>query len=148
MKKFLCVILSILFCFPAWGASQKWLKYVNDRFGYSIEYPDFFTEQAESANGDGVWLKSKDGRASLTLSGGFNVLMQDGHGILDGRKTDNIVKKDSGSTWFRLVRYDEDRIIHEYGAVNEDNWASFTFSYTNTENFDTLIRHMEQSLSL
>ena len=90
-------MLCVLLAFPAWGAAQKWARYVNKRFGYSVEYPDLFSKRDEPANGDGVWLKSKDGRTRLTFSGGYNVLMQDGEATLESREAEGVLKKESGS---------------------------------------------------
>jgi len=148
MKKFLCFILFVSLCFSAYGASKKWLNYVNSRFGYEIKYPNIFSQQTEPANGDGIFLESKGGKIKLTLSGGFNVLMQDGQSILEGREIKNVIKKESGQNYFRIVCQDGKNIIHEYGIVNDDNWASFTFSYPDTKNFDKEIQRMEQTLKL
>ena len=148
MKKFLCVLLCVALAAPAWGAVQKWAKYVNDRFSYSIEYPDLFSKRTEPENGDGVWMESKDGKTRLTLSGGFNVLMQDGPSMLEERETKGAEKRESGPSWFRLVRREGGRIIHEYGVVNDDTWASFTFAYPKTADFKAAIRRMERSLRL
>ena len=148
MKKILCALLCVILVVPAWGAAQKWAKYVNERFGYSVEYPDIFSKRDEPANGDGVWLKSKDGKTRLTLSGGFNVLMQDGEAMLESREARGILKKESGSSWFRLVRQEGKQIIHEYGVVNDDDWASFTFAYPKGKDFKTAISRMERSLRL
>ena len=148
MKKFLCFILCLLLCLTASGASKKWVSYVNERFGYAIEYPNIFTQKKEPVNGDGVWLESKSGRTKLTLSGGFNVLILDGHDILKAHANQNTIKKECGSTWFRLINSEGGQITHEYGVVNDDTWASFNFSYPNTKNYDKEIQRMEKTLRL
>lgn len=149
MKKVLSIILlCVLLAVPAWGAAQKWARYVNGRFGYSVEYPDLFSKRDDPANGDGVWLKSKDGRTRLTLSGGYNVLMQDGGTMLESREAKGVLKKESGSEWFRLVRQEGKQIIHEYGVVNDDAWASFTFAYPKGKDFKAAISRMERTLRL
>ena len=137
MKKFLCTLLLVLLAFPCWSASQNWSRYVNARFGYSIEYPDIFPKNTESENSDGIWLESKDGKTRLTLSGGYNVLMQDGADMIGTRKLEEVIKGESGSEWFRLVRREGKLIIHEYGVVNDEVWASFTFAYPATKNFNS-----------
>ncbi len=52
------------------AAEEQWISYVNERFGYSIEYPDIFSDIQESDNGDGVWLSFETDKYALTLSGG------------------------------------------------------------------------------
>lgn len=127
-------------------AYQKWVRYDNTRFGYSVEYPNIFSTRQQSENGDGIWLKSK--QYNLTLSGGFNVLMQDGHAMLALRDVKNVLKKESGSSWFRLIHKESKYIIYEYGIMDDDTWASFTFTYPETKDFKTTIKRIEQSFRL
>lgn len=131
---------------PANAASQKWNSYVNARFGYSIDYPNIFTKRIESENGDGVWLEAKDAR--LTLSGGYNVLMQDGADMLGAHNLDGLINGESDSGWFRIIRKKGSQIIHEYGVLNDDMWASFTLTYPDTKNFNSVIKKMERNLKL
>ncbi len=131
---------------PANAASQKWNSYVNARFGYSIDYPNIFTKRIESENGDGVWLEAKDAR--LTLSGGYNVLMQDGADMLGAHNLDGLINGESDSGWFRIIRKKGSQIIHEYGVLNDDMWASFTLTYPDTKNFNSVIKKMERTLKL
>ena len=131
---------------PANAASQKWNSYVNARFGYSIDYPNIFTKRIESENGDGVWLEAKDAR--LTLSGGYNVLMQDGADMLGAHNLDGLINGESDSGWFRIIRKKGLQIIHEYGVLNDDMWASFTLTYPDTKNFNSVIKKMERTLKL
>ena len=148
MKKFLCFLLLLLLVMPADAApkNKKWNSYVNARFNYSIEYPNIFTKRTESENGDGLWLEAKDTR--LTLSGGYNVLMQDGADMVGSRNLEGMIIGESGSGWFRLVRREGTMIIHEYGVLNDDVWASFTFTYIKTKNFNSVIKKMEKTLRL
>ena len=139
-------MIFIMLCVSACGAAQKWARYINERFDYSVEYPDIFSKRIEPANGDGVWLESKDRKYYLTLSGGYNIFMQDGNSMLEARESAGTIKKDSDSTWFRLIRRDKNKIIHEYGIVNDDAWASFTFTYPESKNFNEAIRRMEKTL--
>lgn len=131
---------------PANAASQKWNSYVNARFGYSIDYPNIFTKRIESENGDGVWLEAKNAR--LTLSGGYNVLMQDGADMLGAHNLDELINGESDSGWFRIIRKKGSQIIHEYGVLNDDMWASFTLTYPDTKNFNSVIKKMERNLKL
>ena len=152
MKKFFIALLFVLLCVTASNAAQKWKNYFNERFEYLIEYPDLFSEIREPDNGDGVWLESKDGKYKLTLSGANNIFMEDGHEFLASLKLEkNIIKKESGSTWFRVVYREKNKIIHYYGIINEELCCSFTFEYPdekNGKNFDSEIKRMEKSLKL
>ena len=68
-----------------------------------------------------MWLEFKDKKYSLILSGGYNILMQDGRAMLESRATGDVLKKESGQTWFRLVRREKGQVIHEYGIVKIDS---------------------------
>lgn len=46
--------------------------YTNGRFGFKINYPQSFVSNRPPDNGDGIELKSPDGQALLTVSGGNN----------------------------------------------------------------------------
>lgn len=74
--------------------------------------------------------------------------MQDGADMIGTRKLEEVIKGESGSEWFRLVRREGKLIIHEYGVVNDEVWASFTFAYPATKNFNSAINRMEQTLKL
>lgn len=53
-----------------------WRRYVNERFGTSIEYPAaIFSPEPPPENGDGRKFKARDG-AELTISASYNALSQ------------------------------------------------------------------------
>lgn len=142
-------VLAVLLAVPA--AADQWTKYENDRFGYSVEYPDIFSEMKEPENGDGVWLSSKDGRYALTLSGGYNVLGDDGEAMLASRLEDvsSVLSKEATPGGYRLV-YDDgkERLFFECAVVNEEAWTSFVLSCPKEEQerFVPVVERMEKSL--
>ena len=89
------------------AAEEQWISYVNERFGYSIEYPDIFSDIQESDNGDGVWLSFETDKYALTLSGGYNVLEEDAESKLRNRLEEipSIVpgSEKSGPGWYRVI---------------------------------------------
>lgn len=131
------MVLTAAFVAPAF-ADDTWATYINERFGYSVQYPEIFTEREEPDNGDGVWLKSDDGEYELTLSGGYNVLLEDPEG-----SPHRVVRSERG-------KKGKERVIHEYKILNEDAWASFILSYPKAEakRFAEITKHMEASLKL
>lgn len=153
-------VLCALLLFPvlcAAAPAERWTEYVNDRFGYSVEHPDIFEEAGKPENGDGVWLSSKDGKYELTLSGGWNVLGDDGESRLKSRLENvaHVSVQESEKGWYRLVygnsgKDGAERVVYEYAVVNEEAWASFILSWPKDEDarFRVLIARMEKSLSL
>ena len=147
-------VLCALLLFPvlcAAAPAERWTEYINDRFGYSVEHPDIFEEAGKPENGDGVWLSSKDGRYALTLSGGYNVLEEDGEAMLASRLEDvsHVLSKEATPGGYRLV-YDDgkERLFFECAVVNEEAWTSFVLSCPKEEQerFVPVVERMEKSL--
>lgn len=145
---------------PAYAADERWISYDNDRFGYSVEYPDIFTDITESDSGDGVWLSFEIDKYALTLSGGNNVLEDDGESSLRNRMEyiSHIVpgSAESGSDWYRVIYAIESGVdgteswFYEYGIIDEANWASFILLYPveEQERFAAIAANMEKTLRL
>ncbi len=72
--------LSFFFIFSLMTASstaiagaENWLTYHNDRYGATIDYPDFFKPQRASDKDDGREFKSSDG-AGFWVAASYNTL--------------------------------------------------------------------------
>ena len=165
MKRFLLFCASVVFfvqafALPVPAAKDEWISYGNARFGYSMEYPDIFTSLEEPDNGDGIWLKTKGEKYALTISGGFNVLGEDGEGRLQARLREvaHIVpgSEAAGPGWYRVVYSDDggrdgkEHRFHEYGILDGENWASFILVYPLEERdrFAAAAARMEKNLAL
>lgn len=165
MRRFLLFCTSAFFLvqacvLPAPAAKEEWVTYGNARFGYSVEYPDIFTVLEEPDNGDGIWLKTEGDRYALTISGGFNVLGEDGETRLQARirEAAHIVPGSDGAGpgWYRVIYSDDggrkgkERRFHEYGILDGENWASFILVYPLEEvaRFSAAAARMEKSLAL
>jgi hypothetical protein len=65
------------------GRPSSWTRYVNARFGYSIEYPaGTFKPERAPDNGDGRKFKATRGKARFMVWGGHNVLKQSPKGFV------------------------------------------------------------------
>lgn len=139
---------------------DAWTSYQNGRFGYRVEYPDLYPTTTTSDNGDGVWMESENGEYKLTLSGGFNVLKQDGNAALKDRMNhvSHIVPGTAvgGANFYRVVYSDDggkdgnEHLFHEYGVMDDDHWATFLLVYPLKEEtrFAAFIPRMEKALTL
>lgn len=65
------VLVLLLASGPAVAAD--WARHTNDRFGASAEIPTSFRMEPPPENGDGFAFVSPDGRARITVSGGYMV---------------------------------------------------------------------------
>ena len=76
MDRKLWLSLVLLLALNATAPAQtRWATYANARFGTTADYPaDLFTKRdPPPENGDGVRMHTADGRATLTIHGGYNV---------------------------------------------------------------------------
>jgi hypothetical protein len=162
------VFLALGFCLvhQAWVLSgdaaedwTSWTLYENERFGYEVEYPRVLSNVGEPDNDDGVELASEDGNYRLTISGGYNVLEKDAETTLEDRLKEasriRRIRDAFGDGWYRAVFSDggkdgNERLYHEYGVIDEDNWASFILVYPKGEEnrFAEITARMEKSLAL
>lgn len=145
---------------PASAADENWISYVNERFGYSVEYPDIFSDIQESDNGDGLWLSFETDKYALTLSGGYNVLEEDAESKLRNRLEEipSIVpgSEKSGPGWYRVIHTIESGVdgtesfFYEYGIIDSENWATFILLYPSEERerFAAIAASMEKTLQL
>lgn len=161
---FLMLCALALFAVPGAGAEKReefgMRRYINARFGYSMEYPDIFEAKTEPDNGDGVELASKNGEYTLAIWGGYNIFGQDGDALLEESK-ERVARILPGSERsagkYYSIQYSDDggkdgteHIFYEYVIVNADMKAGFTFSYPKDEEkrFEIAVIDMENSLKM
>lgn len=65
------------------SSDLAYLKYKNQRYGYTISYPDFLIPQGESDNGDGQSFISADGEVKLIVWGSWGPMVMDETPTLD-----------------------------------------------------------------
>src|ERR1700683_2540125 len=71
-SSFILVVVAAM-SFARAAAAGTWLTYHNDRYGTTIDYPDFFKAQPPPDANDGRAFKSADG-ADFTVSALYNAL--------------------------------------------------------------------------
>ncbi|NLL37203.1 MAG: hypothetical protein GX256_06750 [Fretibacterium sp.] len=148
--------LALLLFLTAGALALGWNVYENGRFGYRIEYPALLEVLQESENGDGVILRSSDGRSELTVWGGYNVLEESMDGILEASQEAALERgwkvldgsvdlaEDSCSVSYR----DGNSLVAERHIMKGDVVAGFIMRSPEAEDFDTLIERMTASFRL
>ncbi|QMU26548.1 hypothetical protein [Adhaeribacter radiodurans] len=63
----ICLFLTSLNCYP----QTKYKTYYNNRFLFSVKYPNFLIPQGESNNGDGQRFVSKDKKITLRTTASY-----------------------------------------------------------------------------
>ena len=126
--------------------SQGYKTYKNNRFGFSINYPETFIAGNAPANGDGLSFKSSDGRASLSVSGGNNsgVTMNEYFLLMSKGKTVNSV---SGDNWFTISWKENGVITYCKMFVATATHNSFIISYPEEQKsqYDSIVSTLEES---
>lgn len=123
--------------------------YTNSRYGFRIDYPESFISQQPPENGDGLTLKSEDGKAELSVSGmnsaGFTLkdefdrAVKDVHGELGYNRM--------GSTWFVVTWTDGDSMGYtkEFVGPASQNSFTFTFPVDQRPQYDSIVTRIEKS---
>lgn len=106
-------------------------NYANSRFGFSIDYPDFLTNNSISTNGDGIILTSQTGDAKLTVSGINNSLNSTAKSEYNNAvsSNNNISYKIQSGNWFILSWVENNKIVYEKEIVGTGSINTFILEY-------------------
>lgn len=135
--------------------AETWDRYVNARFGTSIEYPsDIFAPLPPPENDDGRRFSSADGRAQFVVYGAHNALGETLDSLMAGDIADGgyerVTYRRKGRDWYVLSGYRAGGIF--YRKVLLDGGAEvihgFEIDYPVVEKmrFDTIVARMAGSL--
>ncbi|WP_461207272.1 hypothetical protein [Clostridium sp. DL1XJH146] len=121
----------------------NYLLYVNDRFGFSIQYPEFLCNGEESFNGDGITLTSESGEVELAVWGAHNVLEETIESLYNEEinKHPNAAYKVIRDDFFVVSWVEGDKIFYENTVVSEDVINTFVIQYPveQKEEFDPIV---------
>ena len=126
-----------------------YVSYANDRFGYSIDYPDSFIKKTTSDNGDGIILTSEDGNAELTVLGYNNALGDTAAAFLKNvteAHSDNLIKT-TQDNWAVISWTDGDNVIYLRGVIGTGSINIFLLKYPKTQEdiYTPIITYLETS---
>ena len=150
------LVFSLAFGACSASVAARYKTYSNDRFGYSVEYPDIFWSRFESDNGDGVTLAAANGHIELIVWGRHNI---------DGKSAAELLKEKvenaahivpdseaSGEGWYSLTVTDDgglNGVEHhslEYGIVTGETIAVFLFRFPLDKGFEATAEHLKKTL--
>lgn len=106
-------------------------KYVNARYGFSIDYPVFLTPGEEPDNGDGLKFTSSDGNSELVCYAGHNI-NEDTVGSLYNQsisKYTDITYKAKGKNWFVISGNEDGKIFYTKIFVDKSCVSTFCITY-------------------
>ncbi len=125
--------------------------YINARFGFSIEYPDIFTEQVLPTNNDGILLSNPDKQLSLVVSGCYNVLEETAVGNYqsDMNSLENINYHYQKDDWYVISWSEGDTMFYKKMIVGIDQISTFIINYPvdDASQYDQIVEHLFKTFS-
>lgn len=124
-------------------------KYINSRYGFSIDYPDFLTKVSYSENGDGIHLTNKNEDVILGASGRNNVLYDTVESEYKKtlRRYSNITYKKVFKNGFVVSGIENGNIFYINEVVGEGSINSFYIGYPGSKEkeFDSIVTRIYKS---
>jgi hypothetical protein len=157
----LCIVLAIFAAAAIVGAAAPvaavadgWRTYHNERYGTTIDYPDFFKAGPPPANNDGLAFKSPDG-AEFSVFASYNALDFDLAGFRDFivknlNAGEVITYQARGDDWFVISGMKGgDRVFYERHLLSHGKQMTegFVVSYPARlkQKYDPIVTRMSKS---
>lgn len=154
MKKYLVLLMNLigLYCIDIALAIDKDVSlhthfYVNNRFGYSISYPENFIPQPEADNGDGRVFLSHDGLIEIRVWGSYHPSFEEAYQeLLDEKQVTYRVKKNQ---WFVVSGIEDKNIFYQKTFSGRHALYSVRFTYPKRMNstFSPLLETIVRTFS-
>ena len=154
MRHKLSVVLIFLFIATSTGVrADNWLTYQNDRYGTTIDYPDFFKPQPPPDADDGRRFRSGDG-AGIWVAASYNALDFDLGGyhdfIMKNLDAGAVVTYQAhGEDWFVIsgtkgadIFYERHLLSHK-AQMTED--FGITYPAARKQIYDPIVARMAKS---
>lgn len=133
---------------PSSPTEELYVLYFNDRYGFSIKYPNNLHQKESPTNGDGMSFVDSDGLVTLAVYGSNNVLndtvLLDYNSAIKGK---NAVYEKCKSNWYIVSWIENNNIVYLKSYVGEGSKATFEFSYPLNEKskYDTIVSKIESN---
>ncbi len=167
MKKLSYIFISLVFltaCGAKTGQTDtqqsnlKYETYHNERYQYSVEYPEFLIPQGEATNQDGQKFLSKEKEIELLVYRDYkNNYLEDGELYSIGEAYNEDLKSKDGIFNTKLkdqhyiIEYKLDSLLHtDYATLNGDSYFNICFQYPEKEKemMKGVIEHVVKSFSI
>jgi hypothetical protein len=130
-------------------ANLGFQTYTNTRYGFRVDYPESFRPEQPPENGDGVTLKSEDGKATLVFSGRNNAgfTLRDEFDIAIKNVQGQLGYNKTGGSWFVVTWTDGDNIGYtkEFVGPGSQNLFTITFPVEQKPQYDSAVTKIEKS---
>lgn len=113
----------------------EFTAYKNDRFGFSIDYPQAFVPQSMPPNAEDITFASPNGESRLVVAARNNLGRLSLGDYLRLRSSDRgrVLYKKAGSDWFVIVRKEGDKRTYLKMFVGSGSVNSFAFTFPESE---------------
>ena len=123
--------------------------YRNSRYGFQIDHPESFKPDAPPENGDGLTLKSADGKATLVVSGMNNsgVTLKDEFDRSTKEVQGQLGFNKMGGSWFVVTWVDGENLGYTKEFVGGGSQNSFTITFPSEQKaqYDSIVTKIEKS---
>ena len=146
--------------------NENYEKYINDRFGFSIDYPTSFQSDYTPANNDGIELS--DDEAKIIVFGSHFAYTKDGNiiatdidsikGVFDAEISDlkdekypiSYEKLDEKNNWFVVSYVEEEYIIYKKTILGKDFFAELSIKYPKNlqEKYKSIVERVAYSFNV
>ena len=150
MKKLSYLLLFLVFLAACNGSkgktdtqqnNVKYKTYHNDRYDYTLEYPDFLIPQGEATNQDGQKFFSEDQKTQLLVYREHKLdFNSDGEILPIGKAYEEDLKLKEGifnkkiEDRHYIIEYKADSLLHtDYATLNGDSYFNIRFKYPEKE---------------
>ncbi|WP_312459060.1 hypothetical protein [Proteiniclasticum sp.] len=105
-------------------------KYHNERYGFTISYPDYFIKGEPPANGDGLSFTGSDG-TSLSVSGSNNVMDDTAYSLYDNllNSVDGVIYAEQNDNWYAVIGSDQDMMVYKREVVGSGSINTIVFYF-------------------
>ena len=125
-----------------------YINYVNNRYLYSIMYPNNLKVVDDHANGQGNMLKSDDQKVSLQIYGTNNTANDNINSIYSKAiKSTKMYYKVKSGNWFVISYVEGDKIIYQKKVVGKGSINTFIFKFPANEKdkYTKVVEKLEKS---
>ena len=129
-------------------AGVAYLTYTNDRFHFTIDYPDFMTKNPAAANNAGQSFSFRS-RASMRAWGAPNSSNMSVQALFeDWARRPGVLYKTQQDTWWIVSGKDRGRWYHSKSFLAGPNLVSVMIEYDDAikESFEPVAKHIADSL--
>jgi len=126
----------------------EYKNYHNERYLYSIMYPNNLKIVDDHANGQGNMLESDDKKVSLQIYGTNNASNDNINSIYSKAiKNTNMYYKVKAGNWFVISYIEGDKIVYQKKVVGKSSTNTFIFKFPSNEKdkYTTVVDTLEKS---